>query len=67
MKLQEQPFHVLLRPVQRPGALVTREELKKAVSPADTLSILKHGVNTAIKKIRQSLGRRLRFPILDGT
>ena len=36
IKLQEQPFQVLALLLQRPGDVVTREELQKAVWPADT-------------------------------
>jgi len=56
VKLQEQPFQVLLHLVQRPGQVVTREELQQGVWCADTFVDFDHGVNTAIKKIRLALG-----------
>ena len=55
IKLQEQPFRLLAQLVQRPGELVTREELQQALWPADTFVEFDHGLNTAIKKIRQAL------------
>jgi Tol biopolymer transport system component/DNA-binding winged helix-turn-helix (wHTH) protein len=56
VKLQEQPFQVLALLVQRAGQVVPREELQKALWPADTFVEFDQGVNTAIKKIRQALG-----------
>jgi TolB-like protein/DNA-binding winged helix-turn-helix (wHTH) protein/Flp pilus assembly protein TadD len=55
IKLQEQPFRLLALLVQRPGEVVTREELQQALWPADTFVEFDHGLNTAIKKIRQAL------------
>jgi DNA-binding winged helix-turn-helix (wHTH) protein len=55
VKLQEQPFHLLALLVQRPGEVVTREELQQALWPANTFVEFDHGLNTAIKKIRQAL------------
>ena len=56
VKLQEQPFHVLALLLQRPGQVVSREELQQALWPADTFVEFDRGLNTAIKKIRQTLG-----------
>jgi len=56
VKLQEQPFHVLALLLQRPGQVVTRDELQQALWPADTFVEFDRGLNTAIKKIRQTLG-----------
>jgi Tol biopolymer transport system component/DNA-binding winged helix-turn-helix (wHTH) protein len=55
-KLQEQPFQVLAMLLQRPGEVVTREELQKAVWPADTFVDFDRGLNKAINKIREALG-----------
>jgi Tol biopolymer transport system component len=54
--LQDQPFQVLALLLQHPGEVVTREELQHALWPADTFVEFEHGVNTAIKKLRQALG-----------
>jgi Tol biopolymer transport system component/DNA-binding winged helix-turn-helix (wHTH) protein len=56
VKLQEQPFQVLALLVQCAGQVVPRDELQKALWPADTFVEFDQGVNTAIKKIRQALG-----------
>jgi len=56
IKLQEQPFQVLAMLLQRLGDVVTREELQKAVWPADTFVDFDRGLNKAINKIREALG-----------
>lgn len=56
IKLQEQPFQVLAMLLQHPGEVVTREELQKAVWPADTFVDFDRGLNKAINKIREALG-----------
>src|SRR5438552_7201946 len=56
IKLQEQPFHVLTVLLQRPGELVTREELRSESWPADTFVDFDNGLNTAINKLREALG-----------
>jgi Transcriptional regulatory protein, C terminal/WD40-like Beta Propeller Repeat len=55
-KLQDQPFHLLAFLLQRPGVIVTREELRAALWPGDTFVDFDYGVNTAIKKVRWALG-----------
>jgi DNA-binding winged helix-turn-helix (wHTH) protein len=54
--LQEHSRRVLLRLLQRPGALVTREELRTSLWPSDTFVDFEHGLNTAIKRLRDALG-----------
>jgi DNA-binding winged helix-turn-helix (wHTH) protein len=54
--LQDQPFQVLALLLRHPGEIVAREELQRALWPADTFVEFEHGVNTAIKKLRQALG-----------
>src|SRR6266481_6257858 len=56
IKLQEQPFHVLTVLLQRPGAVVTREELRNQNWPADTFVDFDNSLNTAINKLREALG-----------
>jgi eukaryotic-like serine/threonine-protein kinase len=56
IKLQEQPFHVLTVLLQRPGEVVTREELRNQNWPADTFVDFDNSVNTAINKLREALG-----------
>jgi Tol biopolymer transport system component/DNA-binding winged helix-turn-helix (wHTH) protein len=56
IRLQEQPFRLLVLLVAHAGAVVTREELQKSLWPADTFVEFDYGLNTAIKKLRQALG-----------
>ena len=56
IKLHGQPFEVLAMLLERPGDLVTREELQKRLWPTDTFVDFDHGVNTAINRLRESLG-----------
>jgi DNA-binding winged helix-turn-helix (wHTH) protein len=58
VKLQQQPLQVLAALVERPGEVVTREELREKIWPADTFVDFEHSLNTAIKKLRQALGDR---------
>src|SRR5260370_21990398 len=55
IRIQEQPFQVLALLLERPGDVVTREELQKKLWPADTFVDFDHGLNKAISKIREAL------------
>ena len=54
--LQEQPFRVLTLLLQRPGELVTRQDLQSLLWPADTYVGFDEGLNTAIRKLRMAFG-----------
>src|SRR5438445_913261 len=56
IKLQEQPFQILAMLLEKPGDMVTREELRQKLWPADTFVDFDNGLNTAIKKLRDTLG-----------
>src|SRR2546427_6590211 len=56
IKLHGQPFEVLAMLLERPGQVVTREELRLRLWPTDTFVNFDHGVNTAINKLREALG-----------
>ena len=56
IRLQEQPFQVLVMLVQNAGSVVTREDLRQRIWPADTFVDFDHSLNTAVNKIRESLG-----------
>jgi|SRR5271157_4902736 len=56
VRLQEQPFQLLRVLLERGGEIVTREELKQTLWPADTFVDFDDGLNTAVKKIRDVLG-----------
>src|SRR5438552_13152130 len=55
IRLQEQPFQVLAMLVEKPGELVTREELRERIW-GRTVVDFDHGLNKAINKIREALG-----------
>lgn len=56
VKLQAQPFSVLAALLERPGVVVTRDELRKRLWPEDTFVDFEHGLNAAVKRLRQALG-----------
>jgi hypothetical protein len=58
IKLQEQPFQVLAILLGRPGDVVTREELQKAVWPADTFVDFDRGVEQGDQQDSGSAGRQ---------
>lgn len=55
VKLHSQPFQVLLMLLERPSALVTREEMRRRLWGTDTFVDFDHGLNSAINKIRTAL------------
>src|ERR1700687_5226419 len=56
IKLNDQPFQVLTVLLERPGEVVTREELQTRLWPADTFVDFDLSLNSAVKKLRQALG-----------
>jgi len=56
VKLQEQPFQILTLLLERPGEVVTREDLRNRLWPADTFVDFDHSLNAAIKRLRDALG-----------
>src|SRR5262252_7503074 len=56
VKLQEQPFQVLALLLERPGEVVTREEVRCRLWPADTFVDFDHSLNAAIRRLRDALG-----------
>jgi Tol biopolymer transport system component/DNA-binding winged helix-turn-helix (wHTH) protein len=56
IRLQEQPFQVLAILLEHPGEIVTREELHSRLWPADTFVDFDHGLNAAVKRLRDALG-----------
>jgi DNA-binding winged helix-turn-helix (wHTH) protein len=58
VKVQLQPMQILLALLEKPGDIVTREELRQKIWPVDTFVDFEHSLNTAIKKLRQALGDR---------
>jgi Tol biopolymer transport system component/DNA-binding winged helix-turn-helix (wHTH) protein len=56
VRLQEQPFQILLTLLERPGEVVTREELRSRLWPDDTFVDFEHSINTAVRRLRDALG-----------
>ena len=56
LPLQEQPFRVLAMLLERPGEVVTRQELQARLWPVDTYVGFDEGLNTAIRKLRTVFG-----------
>src|SRR5271170_4393994 len=56
IKLQDQPFKVLQILLERPGELVTRDELQSRIWPEDSFGDFDHAVNVAVGKLRAALG-----------
>ena len=56
LRLQEQPFEILAMMLDRPGELVTREELRQRLWPAGTFVDFEHSLNAAVKRLRAALG-----------
>jgi cholera toxin transcriptional activator len=62
IKVNVQPFQVLLMLLERPGELLTREEISRELWPDGTFVDYEHGVNSAINRIREALGDQARNP-----
>jgi len=56
LRLQDQPFQVLALLLERPGDVITREEIRQKLWPADTFVDFDHSLNTAVNKLRETLG-----------
>jgi DNA-binding winged helix-turn-helix (wHTH) protein/Tol biopolymer transport system component len=55
IKLQDQPFRVLVELVANPGKVISREDLQQKLWPSDTFVDFDVGLNSAIRKLRQAL------------
>src|SRR5581483_10015795 len=56
IKLQDQPFQILQILLDRPGEIVSREELRRKIWPSDTFVDFDHGISNAIRRLREALG-----------
>src|ERR1700746_3921854 len=56
VRLQDQPLQILLTLLERPGEVVTREELRGRLWPDDTFVDFEHSINTAVRRLRDALG-----------
>ncbi len=62
VKLQEQPFRVLAMLLERPGEMVTRDEMRRKLWPADTFVDFDHGLNSAVARLREALNDSAEMP-----
>jgi len=62
VRLQDQPFQILVMLLERPGELVTRSEIHQKLWPADTFVDFDHGLNNAINRLREALGDSAELP-----
>ena len=56
LKLSEQPFQILAILLEKPGEIVTRDELRERLWPGDTFVDFDHGLNNAVMRLREVLG-----------
>jgi len=56
IKIQDQPFQILAMLLERPGEVVTREEIQKRLWASDTFVDFDLGLSSAVRKLRQALG-----------
>jgi Tol biopolymer transport system component/DNA-binding winged helix-turn-helix (wHTH) protein len=63
IRLQEQPSQLLLFLLQHAGQIVTREDLRLQLWPADTFVDFDHALNTAVMKLREALGDSSEKPL----
>jgi len=64
LKLQGHPIQILAMLLERPGELITREEIQQKLWPreSETFVDFEHGLNTAVRKLRQALGDEAETP-----
>jgi DNA-binding winged helix-turn-helix (wHTH) protein len=62
VRLQEQPFQIMRLLLARPGALVTRDQLRSRLWPDGTFVDFEHSLNAAVKRLRAALGDDAKSP-----
>ncbi len=62
VRLQGQPHKILSLLIEKPGQLISREELQRALWPGAVFGDLEQGLNTAVNKLRQTLGDSAESP-----
>jgi eukaryotic-like serine/threonine-protein kinase len=62
IRLQGQPLQILIMLLKQSGEVVTRDSMKERLWPSDTFVDFEHSLNTAIKKLRQTLGDSVAEP-----
>src|SRR5580658_141319 len=62
LRLREQPLRILLLLLEHPGEIVTREEIRLSLWPNETVVEFDHGINTALRRLRDALGESAEKP-----
>src|SRR5262247_1579187 len=62
IRLQDQPFRLLVLLLERAGSVVTRDEVRETLWPADTYVDFDHSLNTAVRKLREAPGDSAEAP-----
>jgi DNA-binding winged helix-turn-helix (wHTH) protein len=62
VRLHSQPAQLLLMLLERPGEMLTREEICRQLWPEDTFVDYEHGVNSAVNRLREALGDKAKSP-----
>src|SRR5438045_8329830 len=62
IKLQAQPFDILVSLISKRGEVVTRDELQRNLWTSDTFVDFEHSVNTAVNRLRDALGDSAESP-----
>jgi eukaryotic-like serine/threonine-protein kinase len=62
VKIQDLPLRLLSALAEKSGQVVTRDELRKQLWPADTFVDFEDGLNTAVRKLREALGDNAETP-----
>jgi len=63
VKIREQSFSILVFLLEHAGKLVTREDLRRVLWPSDTFVDFDHSLNTAVMKLRETLGDSADAPL----
>jgi serine/threonine protein kinase len=63
IRLQEQPFRILAALLEKPGDVVTRDEVRRRLWPNDTAVEVSHGINAAVQRLREALGESAENPL----
>jgi len=67
IKVQELPFRALKLLLSRPNEIVSREEFRQALWPADVFVDFDHGISSAINRLRDAIGDRAENPVFVET
>src|SRR6185503_13617624 len=62
LNLPDQPLHVLTALLERPGEIITRDELRPRLWSTDTFVDFQHGLNAVVKRLRDTLGDSAEAP-----